>query len=113
MRALNPLPSAGEHLFRKRDIGGRPSRLGVVEHARDAMARCLPETDVTGDDRVEDFFLEELAHVSCDELTQVRAVVVHRQQHAFDVECRIERAANSSHGANEVGQAFESEVLAV
>ena len=46
-------------------------------------------------------------------LPQIRALVEHRQQHAFDVERRIERRAHAAHRADEIGEPFEREVLAV
>ena len=46
-------------------------------------------------------------------LPQVRALVVHRQQHALDVERGIERRADAAHRADEIGEPLEREVLAV
>ena len=44
---------------------------------------------------------------------EIRPLVEHRQQHAFDVERRIEADADAAHRADEIGEAFEGEVLAV
>ena len=59
------------------------------------------------------FSLKNCAHVARDLLPEVRALVVHRQQHAFDVERRVERGAHAAHRGDEIGEAFEREVLAV
>ena len=77
------------------------------------MTRRLTELHVAGNDRVEDFLFEELAHIARNELTKVRSIVVHRQQHALDLERRIQAAANTSHRADKIGKTFERKVLAV
>ena len=59
------------------------------------------------------FSLKNCAHVGRDLLPEVRPLVEHRQQHAFDVERRVERRAHAAHRADEIGQPFEREVLAV
>ena len=59
------------------------------------------------------FSLKNCADVGRDLLAQVRPLVEHRQQHALDVERRVERRANAAHRADEIGEAFEREVLAV
>ena len=59
------------------------------------------------------FSLKNSPHVVRDLLSEVRALVEHRQQHAFDVERRVERGAHAAHRADEIGEPFEREVLAV
>src|SRR6188474_2434901 len=105
MSALRPLPRAGrrsimkllqscsrlrrptgEHLLGERHIGGGAARFHVVEHARHAVAWRFAKADVARNDRVEHLVLEELAHIARNELTEIRAVVVHGQQHALDIE---------------------------
>ena len=77
------------------------------------MARRFAEPDVARDHGAEHFFLEELPHVGRDLLAQVRPLVEHRQQHAFDVERGVERRAHAAHRADEIGEPFEREVFAV
>ena len=57
--------------------------------------------------------LEERADVTRHLLAQVRPVVVHRQQHALDVESPVERHADAPERRNELGESFERVVLAV
>ena len=78
-----------------------------------AVARRFGEPDVARDHRAIDLVLEELAHVARDLLAEIGALVVHRQQHAFDVERRVERGANAAQRGHEIGEAFEREVFAV
>ena len=80
---------------------------------RHAVARRFAEPDVARDDGAKHLLLEELPHVGRDLLAQIRALVEHRQQHAFDVERGIERGADAAHRADEIGQPFEREVFAV
>ena len=47
-----------------------------------------PRRTLRGMTVLKHLLLEELAHVARDLLTEIRAIVVHRQQHAFDVERR-------------------------
>ena len=59
------------------------------------------------------FSLKNCAHVGRDLLAEIRALVEHREQHAFDVERRVERGAHAAHRADEIGEPFEREVFAV
>ena len=59
------------------------------------------------------FSLKNARTSRADLLAEVRALVVHRQQHAVDVERRVERGAHAAQRDDEVGEAFEREVLAV
>ena len=77
------------------------------------MAGRLAEADVARDDRPKHFFLEELPHVGRDLLAEVGALVEHREQHAFDVELRVQRRAHAAHRADEIGEPLEREVFAV
>ena len=70
------------------------------------------QPDVARDDVLIDAILEELADIPGDLLSEVRAIVVHREEDAGDVERWIERAANASQRGNEVGKALEREILA-
>ena len=48
-----------------------------------------------------------------DLLAEIGALVVHRHQHARDVERRVERGADAAQRRDEIGEPFEREVLAV
>src|SRR6185369_1426127 len=102
-----------EDFARERAIGFGAARLGVVENHWHAVARRLAESHVTRDDGAEDFLLEKIPDVARDLLSQVRALVEHREQHAVDVEPGVEGRANAAHRADEIGEPLEREVLAV
>src|SRR5262245_19344350 len=112
-----PLRSRGDRSFddfaRERAIGFGTAGLGVVEDDRHAVARRFAEPDVARDDGAEDFLLEKIPDVARDLLTQVRALVEHREQDAVDVEPGVEGRTNAAHRADEIGEALEREVLAV
>ena len=103
---------AREELAGEGDVGRRAARLDVVEDGRHAVTRRFAEPDVARDDVLVDAILEELANVFRDLLTEIRALVVHRQQHAGDVERRVERAAHAAERGDEIREAFEREVFA-
>lgn len=77
------------------------------------MAWRFSQLDVPRNHRLEDLLLEKrpdfLRHLD----SQVGPLVVHRQQDAVDIECRIERAPDSSHGADELRETFERKVFAM
>src|SRR6266852_2024071 len=125
--ALRPLPSAGrlsivKFLVRGSGVAGsscrgrgaafhhlageslirlRPARLGVVQDDREAVTRGFAEPDVSRNHRAVYLFLEELSHVGRDLLTQIRALITHRQEHAVDIERGVERRADTPNRADE------------
>ena len=134
MSALRPLPRAGRFSMtgsgmavRRRSgrvvrsitsrasarYASAPRDRGVVDDAGHAVTRRFAEPHVARDHGGEHLVLEEVAHVARDLLAEVRALVVHREQHAFDVERRVVGAAHAAHRAHEIGEAFEREELAV
>ena len=72
------------------------------------VARRFAEADVARDDECVDALLEERADVARDLLPQVRALVVHRHQHAGDVERRVERGADAAQRRDEIGEALRA-----
>ena len=104
---------AREELARQREVGLGAARLDVVEDGGQAVARRFAEADVARDDGRVDAVLEERANVARHLLPEIRALVVHRHQHAGDVERRVERAAHAAQRGDEIGEPLEREVFAV
>src|SRR5215831_2726390 len=83
--APSPLPSAFrvsglfmvENFLRKFDIAFGAFGAGVVCEDRLAEAGGLCQSDASGNDRLEDLFLEEFPEIAGDLAGQVRAVVKH------------------------------------
>src|SRR5690349_13472135 len=102
-----------QKLLSKCEIRRGTARFGVVNHSGHPMAWRLAQFDVARNDRLEDLLLEELANFARDGLTQVRPVVAHGQQHAFNVERRVQTGLHSTNCLNKLRQALQSEVLAM
>jgi hypothetical protein len=85
----------------------------VVQDYRHAVTGGLPKADVAGDHGAIDTVPEELADVGTHLLAKVRAVVVHREEDALDLERGVEGLANAVDRGGELGNALEGEVLAI
>src|SRR5262249_33269886 len=96
-----------QHLAREREIRFGATRFDVVENHRHAVARRLAEPDVARNDGTEDFLLEERADVAGHLVPEIRSIVEHREEHAFNVESGIERGADAAHRADEIREALE------
>jgi hypothetical protein len=105
--------STADELVREGDVGLGAARSRVIEDHGHAVAWRLAEPNVARNDGAVDLITKELADVGAHLLAQVRAVVVHRQQHAFDGERGIERRAHAVDRREQLGDPFEREVLAV
>src|SRR5688572_16671993 len=94
-RAESPLPSAflfmSHHFLGQVEVGLGPARADVVEEDRFPEARGLAQPHAARDRRVEHLVLEMGADLAHDLLGEVGALVDHGEQHALDVEVRVER----------------------
>src|SRR3954454_21873669 len=80
------------HLLRELQVGHRPRAARVVADHGKAVARGLPDADVTGDDGVEDELREVLPNLALDVLGEAGTTVVHRQHHAGHGQARVHLA---------------------
>src|SRR5688500_10355451 len=131
MSALRPRPSAGrfsamallrawewcgrarEEFARERDIGLGAAGSGVVDERRHSVARRFAEPYVAWNHRRVHAILEERADVSRHLLPEIGSLVVHRHQHAGDIERGVEGRAHAAKRGDEIGEAFQCEVLTV
>src|SRR5689334_12573303 len=97
----------------KLDIGFGAARAGVVGQDRFSEAGRLSEADASRNNGSKDFFFEELAEVGLDLAGQVGAVVVHRQEDAFDSQAGIEGLFEAVDCIDELRDAFEGKELAL
>jgi len=94
------------HYLKEQERGRTPTGAEVefCEEACDGRhgGEIATEPNIPRDDGFEHFFLEELADVTRHELTQVRSIVVHRQQHAIDLEAEgvVESASPGARGTS-------------
>ena len=103
---------ARQELAGKCDVGRGAARLDVIKDGGHAVTRRLTKPNVARDDAVVDAILKEFANVFGDRLSKIRSLIVHRQQHASDVERRVERTAHAAQCCDEIGQPFEGEIFA-
>src|SRR4029079_11427399 len=75
-----------EHFAREIEIRFGAARFWIVSHHRQTVARGFAESDVARDHSTKDFLFEESAHIIRDLMTEIRALIAHREQHAVDVE---------------------------
>src|SRR5919202_4242825 len=91
-----PIPRAlsatSGHLLGKVEVRARARAVRIVMDHRPPEAGRLADTDVTGDDRLEDELGKVLANLALDVPGQPGAGVVHGQQHARQGQSRVELA---------------------
>jgi hypothetical protein len=121
-RAPMPLPSALRELsilfmiqnfFCQLDIALGAAGSGIVCQDGFAETRGFREPDTAGNDRFEDLLAKETGEIGSDLPGQVRAVIVHRQQDAFNFERVVERSSNALNGIHQLRNAFQRKKLAL
>mmetsp|Transcript_647 Transcript_647/g.1346 ORF Transcript_647/g.1346 Transcript_647/m.1346 type:complete len:319 (-) Transcript_647:392-1348(-) len=97
------------------EVDKRLSALGgrVEHHAGQAVAGRLGQAHIAGDDGVEHLVAEVGLELVADLLLQRDARVEHHAQQADDLQVRVQVGVDLLDGVDQVGQAFEGEVLAL
>ncbi len=85
----------------------------VVEHDGHAVAGRFGQADIARNDGFKDLRAEKAAKVGGNLLGECGAVVVHREENAFDREGRIDRAAEAHEGVKKFCYTFERQELAL
>ena len=93
--------------------GHRPLRRRVEDESRQAVAGRLGQTDVARDDGVEDLVAEVSLELLADLCLQGDAGIEHHAQDADHLERRVDVGVDLLDGVDQVGQAFEGEILAL
>lgn len=89
------------------------NRSNVVEHNRFPEAGGFGESNVAGDDRLEDFRAEVFAGVGDDLAGEIEASVVHGEEDAIEGQVRIYALLNAVNGVEELGKAFQRIIFAL
>ena len=110
LRGLSNL-IAGEKLAGQLEIGLGSAGAGIVEGDGLAVAGRLSQANVARNHGAIEPLAEVLAQGLGHLLGQVGAVVVHGEQNAFDGDVGIEGGADAFESGDELGDAFEGEVL--
>src|SRR5215469_17412846 len=98
MSAPSPRPSAFldimDHLFGQMRVALCPFAVRVIKNNRLAETWRFRQANVARNDALEDLRPEERTQVIGNLAGKRSAVVIHRQQNAFDLEVRIQRTPN-------------------
>src|SRR5579871_1397684 len=100
-----------QNLFREFNVALSALGPGVVAQNGFAEARGLCEADASWNYRLKDLVTEELLQVSGNLTCEIRAVIKHRQQNAFDLERVQKRLAHAFYRVHELGDALKREKL--
>ncbi len=115
--ALNPLPNAFlgicDNLLGKLNVAFGAFTMYVVEHYWHAVAWRFCQAYISRNDGFEDLCTEKAAKIGGYLLRECGAVVVHREENAFDGERRIDGAAEAHQRVEKLGYAFEGQILAL
>src|SRR5215472_5999342 len=111
MSAPSPRPSAFlaimDHLFGQMRVALCPFAVCVVKNDRLAEAWRFGQANIAWNDALENLRPEERTQVIGNLARKRGAVVVHRQQNAFDLQVRIQRAADAHQRIEQFGDAFQ------
>src|ERR1700733_3196059 len=117
MSAPSPLPSAflviEDDLLSKICVALSPFAMNVVKNDGLAEARRLREAHISRYQSLEDLGAEKTAQIGGDLARERGSLVIHRQKNAFDLEFRIQRATDAHQRVEQLGDAFQSQILAL
>ena len=100
-----------QHLAGERHVVARAARDGVVQQDGLAEAGRLGDAHVARDHGVEHAVAEVAPHLGGDLLGEPQPAVVHGEQHALDLQVRVEVLPHDLDRVEQLPQAFEREVL--
>jgi hypothetical protein len=85
----------------------------IVKHYRHPVAGSFGQPDIPGDDAFKYLRSEEAPQVSRYLFGKCRSVIVHCQKNALDAQCRVNRSAQAHERIEQLGHAFQCQVLAL
>src|SRR5689334_17949451 len=96
-----------ENLFGKLNITFGAFGTRIVRENRFAETRSFRKSNAARNHGLEHLILKELFQIRRNLARQVRAVVKHREQNAFDFERMLKSRADSLDRVHELGNSFE------
>src|SRR5215469_12680894 len=115
MSAPSPRPSAFlgivDYLLGELRIALCALAVDVIENNRLAKTRSFCKPHVARNDALKHLCTEEASQVGGDLTRQSRALIVHRQQDALDLEIGIQGSADAHESVEELGDALKRQVL--
>src|SRR2546425_5840493 len=117
MSDASPRPNAFlamiDYLARKVHVAHRSGTGGIVDDDRFAEARRFTQSNVSRDHGVIDALGEVASGLVHHLLREIQSIVVHRQEHALDLERGIESLLDESYRAEQVTESLQRVVLAL
>src|SRR6185437_16042499 len=110
-RPLDRNPMSLQQLNRQLLIRFRPLRLRVINHHRLAVTGRLRQPDIARNRGRKQLILEEVEKIIPHLLRQVRALVKHGQQHAFEPQIGVKRRRNPIQRRNPLRNSFQREIF--
>jgi hypothetical protein len=104
---------AGQKLTSQLKIGLSPTGASIVKRYGLSVAGCLRQANVAWNHSGIEAFAEVLAEGKGNLLCEIGSVVVHGEEDTLNAEVRIEGCANTFERGNELGDAFQGEVLSL
>src|SRR3954452_11557255 len=120
--AESPLPSAlrgfrsgsfvmGQDFLCELNVSFGAARARIISEDWLSEAGSLCETDIAGDDRLEDLISKKRPQVCFDLLGQICAIVIHRQENTLNRQSRIERFLYAAYCVDQLRDSFQGEEL--
>src|SRR5690349_9686477 len=100
-------------LLREANVAFCAFRLNVIEQDRLAVAGSFAKPDVARNNGRKELRSKEFFQVLHDLIGEVRALVIHGQEHTLDLELRIFQPPDLAEGFHQLGNAFQREILAL
>src|SRR5215470_8159665 len=117
MSAPSPRPKAflgiGDNLLGELCVALGPLAMYVIENNRLTKTWCFCQANIARNHALKDLGAEKTAQIGCHLAGKRGALVVHRQENALDFQARVEGAANSHQGVEQLRHAFQGEVFAL
>jgi hypothetical protein len=85
----------------------------VVKHYGHPVARSFRQPHVSRYDALKYLRSEEAPQVSRNLLGKRRSIIVHRKKNSLDPQCRVNRSAQAHERIEQLGYAFQRQVLAL
>jgi hypothetical protein len=103
----------GDDFLGEFDVAFGAARPQVIGKNGLAKAGGLCEPDAARDDRLKNLVGKEALQVGGYLPGEVRSIIVHSEEHAFELEGGLEGVANPVDGVKELGDPFQGEELAL
>jgi hypothetical protein len=102
----------GQDFLCELNVSFGAARSWIIRENRLSKAGSFGETDISRDYRLENLVSEEGSQICLDLPGQIRTIVVHGQENAFNGQLRVEGVLDSADGIHELGDPFKRKEFA-